>query len=71
MCSHLISRRSTPHRLSEAWAIWLEVFLISNDVQTSFDGRYFGPVKRENLLGRIEYLGKFKGRSERQRAGRG
>lgn len=48
-----------------------EVFLISNDVQTSFDGRYFGPVKRENLLGRIEYLGKFKGRSERQRAGRG
>ena len=48
-----------------------EVFLISNYVQTSFDSRYFGPVKRENLLGRVEYLGKFKGRSERRRAGRG
>ena len=48
-----------------------EVFLISNDVQTSFDSRYFGPVIRENLLGRVEYLGKLKGRSERRRAGRG
>ena len=48
-----------------------EVFLVSTDVQTSFDSRYFGPVKRENLLGRVEYLGKFKGRSERRRAGRG
>ena len=48
-----------------------EVFLVSNDVQTSFDSRYFGPVKRDNLLGRVEYLGKLKGRSERQKAGRG
>jgi len=48
-----------------------EVFLISNDVQTSFDSRYFGPVKRENLLGRVEYLGNFKGRSERRKAGHG
>ena len=48
-----------------------EVFLISNNVQTSFDSRYFGPVKRENLLGRVEYLGKFRGRSERRRAGHG
>ena len=48
-----------------------EVFLISNDVQTSFDSRYFGPVKRENLLGRVEYLGKLRGRSERRRAGHG
>jgi conjugative transfer signal peptidase TraF len=48
-----------------------EVFLISNDVQTSFDSRYFGPVRRENLLGRVEYMGKLKGRSERRRAGRG
>jgi len=48
-----------------------EVFLISNNVQTSFDSRYFGPVKRENLLGRVEYLGQFKGRSERRKAGRG
>lgn len=48
-----------------------EVFLVSTDVQTSFDSRYFGPVKRENLLGRVEYLGKFQGRSERRKAGRG
>jgi len=48
-----------------------EIFLISNDVQTSFDSRYFGPVKRQNLLGRVEYLGKLKGPSERRRAGRG
>ena len=48
-----------------------EVFLVSTDVQTSFDSRYFGPVNRENLLGRVEYLGKFEGRSERRRAGRG
>lgn len=48
-----------------------EVFLVSTDVQTSFDSRYFGPVRRENLLGRVEYLGQFKGRLERRKAGRG
>lgn len=48
-----------------------EVFLVSTDVQTSFDSRYFGPVKRENLLGRVEYLGNFKGRSERRKVGHG
>ena len=48
-----------------------EVFLVSTDVQTSFDSRYFGPVRRENLLGRVEYLGQFKGRSERLGAGHG
>ena len=48
-----------------------EVFLASNDVQTSFDSRYFGPVKREFLLGRVEYLGRLKRRSERRKAGRG
>lgn len=48
-----------------------EVFLVSTHVQTSFDSRYFGPVKRENLLGRVEYLGNFKSRSERRKAGHG
>lgn len=48
-----------------------EVFLASNDVQTSFDSRYFGPVKREFLLGRVKYLGRLKRRSERRKAGRG
>ena len=66
MLGRILPLRSGCYELSKD-----EVFLISNDVQTSFDSRYFGPVKRENLLGRVEYLGKFKGRSERQRAGRG
>jgi len=34
-----------------------EYFLISKDVQTGFDSRYFGPVSRENILGRVQYLG--------------
>ena len=66
MLGRLLPSRSGCYELSND-----EVFLISNDVQTSFDSRYFGPVKRENLLGRVEYLGQFKGRSERRKAGRG
>ncbi|MEL6361747.1 MAG: S26 family signal peptidase [Pseudomonadota bacterium] len=34
-----------------------EVFLISTDVQTSFDSRYFGPVPLRNVLGTAEFLG--------------
>jgi len=34
-----------------------EYFLISKDVQTGFDSRYFGPVRKENILGRVQYLG--------------
>ena len=52
-----------------------EVFLVSNDVQTSFDSRYFGPVGVDLILGQVEYLGRFKSRLERigalQGAGRG
>jgi len=62
----LLPSRSGCYKLLED-----EVFLVSTNVQTSFDSRYFGPVKRENLLGRVEYLGQFKGRSERRKAGRG
>jgi len=68
---HDIMGRALPSRSGCYELLKGEVFLISNDVQTSFDSRYFGPVKRENLLGRVEYLGKFKGRLERRRAGRG
>jgi conjugative transfer signal peptidase TraF len=34
-----------------------EVFLVSTDVQTSFDSRYFGVVSVENVLGATHYLG--------------
>ena len=35
-----------------------QVFLISTDVQTSWDSRYFGPVELEDVLGTVHYLGK-------------
>ena len=33
-----------------------EYMLLSPDVQTGFDSRYFGPVRAENILGVVEYL---------------
>lgn len=33
-----------------------EYFLISTDVQTSFDSRYFGPVREEDILGNAHIL---------------
>ncbi len=34
-----------------------EYFIISTDVQTSFDSRYFGPVTKKNVLGTAHYMG--------------
>ena len=33
-----------------------QVFLVSIDVQTSFDSRYFGPVEIENVLGTVRLI---------------
>ena len=35
-----------------------EYLIISPDVQTGFDSRYFGPVRIDNIVGVVEYLGK-------------
>ena len=45
-----------------------EYFLISKDVQAGFDSRYFGPVSRENILGRVQYLGNRKNDTALKRA---
>ena len=37
-----------------------EYLLISPDVQNGFDSRYFGPVSRENIIGRVKYIGELK-----------
>ena len=37
-----------------------EYLLISPDVQTGFDSRYFGPVRSENIVGVVQYLGNAK-----------
>ena len=34
-----------------------EYFLVSPDVQVGFDSRYFGPVRIENILGTVIFLG--------------
>lgn len=34
-----------------------EVFLVSTDVENSWDSRYFGPVPLENVLGTLHFLG--------------
>ena len=34
-----------------------EYLIISPDVQTGFDSRYFGSVGRENIVGVVQYLG--------------
>ena len=34
-----------------------QFFLISPDVQTGFDSRYFGPVEADNIIGVVNYIG--------------
>lgn len=34
-----------------------EYFIASPDVQAGFDSRYFGPVRTENILGTVDFLG--------------
>ncbi len=46
-----------------------EYLAISPDVQAGFDSRYFGPVGLENILGRVEYLGKRKSEKMPKNAG--
>ncbi|WP_291078160.1 S26 family signal peptidase [Hyphomonas sp.] len=41
-----------------------EVFLVSIDVQTSWDSRYFGAVPMEKILGTVTYLGNKSERSD-------
>lgn len=37
-----------------------QYMLLSPDVQTGFDSRYFGPVGLENIIGQVEFLGNAK-----------
>jgi len=34
-----------------------QFLIISPDVQMGFDSRYFGPIERQNILGKVTYLG--------------
>ena len=46
-----------------------EYLLVSPDVQTGFDSRYFGPVRSENILGVVQYLENPKNLKSREKAG--
>lgn len=35
-----------------------EIFLASNDLDASWDSRYFGAVGKNNVLGHVDYIGK-------------
>ena len=46
-----------------------EYMLLSPDVQTGFDSRYFGPVGLGNILGHVQYLGNGKNKKIEKKAG--
>jgi len=46
-----------------------QYMLLSPDVQTGFDSRYFGPVSIDHILGQVEYLGNLKNKKSRKRVG--
>ena len=48
-----------------------EVFLVSLDVQSSWDSRYFGAVSDDLIIGPVRYLGKSSGRNGSGRRGLG
>ena len=45
-----------------------EYLIISPDVQTGFDSRYFGAIGSENIIGVVEYLGNAKNKKISKRA---
>jgi len=45
-----------------------EFLIISPDVQTGFDSRYFGAIGSENIIGVVEYLGKSKNKKISKKA---
>lgn len=46
-----------------------QYMLMSPDVQSGFDSRYFGPVGVENIIGSVEYLGQSKNKKSGKKVG--
>jgi len=55
-----VPRISGCHRLKDN-----EFLLISDQIKSSWDSRYFGPVNAEGILGQAKYLGRLNGRDRR------
>jgi len=46
-----------------------EYLLISPDVQNGFDSRYFGPVVKDNIIGRVKFIGNIKNKKSSEIVG--